>query len=85
MELESSLPYPQEPATCSYPDPTPSSPHNPFPLPEDPSQYYPPTYALVSLVVSFPLVSPSNIIIIIITIIIITNTNSTATTPITIT
>ena len=25
------------PATCPYPEPTPSSPHNPFPLPEDPS------------------------------------------------
>ena len=24
-------------ATCPYPEPTPSSPHNPFPLPEDPS------------------------------------------------
>ena len=27
----------QAPATCPYPEPTPSSPHNPFPLPEDPS------------------------------------------------
>ena len=25
------------PATCPYPEPTPSSPHNPLPLPEDPS------------------------------------------------
>jgi hypothetical protein len=25
------------PATCPYPDPTPSSPHNPLQLPEDPS------------------------------------------------
>jgi len=24
-------------ATCPYPEPTPSSPHNPLPLPEDPS------------------------------------------------
>ena len=32
---ESLLPYSQEPATCPYPEPTPSSPHNPFPLPED--------------------------------------------------
>jgi hypothetical protein len=37
MELESSSPYPQEPATCPYPEPTPSSPHNPLQLPEDPS------------------------------------------------
>jgi hypothetical protein len=27
MELESSSPYPQVPATCPYPEPTPSSPH----------------------------------------------------------
>ena len=26
----------QVPATCPYPEPTPSSPHNPLPLPEDP-------------------------------------------------
>ena len=32
MEPESSLPYSQAPATCPYPEPTPSSPHNPFPL-----------------------------------------------------
>ena len=37
MEPESSLPYSQAPTTCPYPEPTPSSPHNPFPLPEDPS------------------------------------------------
>ena len=36
MELESSLPYSQAPATCPYPEQTPSSPHNPFPLPPDP-------------------------------------------------
>ena len=35
MEPESSLPYSQAPATCPYPEPTPSSPHNPFPLPQD--------------------------------------------------
>jgi hypothetical protein len=33
----STLPYSQAPLTCPYPEPTPSSPHNPFPLPEDPS------------------------------------------------
>ena len=30
MEPQSSLPYSQAPATCPYPEPTPSSPHNPF-------------------------------------------------------
>jgi hypothetical protein len=35
MEPESSLPYSQVPATCPYPEPAPSSPHNPLPLPED--------------------------------------------------
>jgi hypothetical protein len=34
MEPESSSPYPQVPATCPYPEPTPSSPHDPFQLPE---------------------------------------------------
>ena len=33
MEPESSLPYSQAPATCPYPEPTPSSTHNPFPRP----------------------------------------------------
>jgi hypothetical protein len=37
MEPESSLPYSQVPATCPYPEPAPSSPHNPLPLPEDSS------------------------------------------------
>ena len=37
MEPESSLPYSQAPAICPYPEPTSSSPHNPFPLPEYPS------------------------------------------------
>ena len=37
MEPESSSPYPQVPATCPYPEPTPSSPHDPLQLPEDPS------------------------------------------------
>jgi hypothetical protein len=34
---ESSLPYSQRPATCPYAEPPPSSTHNLFPLPEDPS------------------------------------------------
>jgi hypothetical protein len=33
MEPKNSLPYSQVPATCPYPEPTPSSPHNPIPLP----------------------------------------------------
>ena len=37
MEPESSLPYSQAHSTCPYPESTPSSPHNPFPLSEDPS------------------------------------------------
>ena len=36
MEPESSLPYSQAPATRPNPEPTPSSPHNPFPPPKDP-------------------------------------------------
>jgi hypothetical protein len=35
MEPESSSPYPQVPANCPYPEPTPSSPHDPLQLPED--------------------------------------------------
>ena len=54
MEPESSSPYPQVPATRPYPEPTPSSPHDPLQLPEDPSEYYPPTYVLVSPMTSFP-------------------------------
>ena len=38
MEPEGSFPSSQAPATFSYPEPTPSSPHNPFPLPQDPSR-----------------------------------------------
>jgi hypothetical protein len=37
FEPEGSSPYSQVPATCPCPEPTPSSPHNPLPLPEDPS------------------------------------------------
>jgi hypothetical protein len=37
MEPESPSPCPQVPATCSYPEPTPSSPHDPLQLPEDQS------------------------------------------------
>jgi hypothetical protein len=48
MEPDGSFPYSQVPATCPYPEPTPSSPHNPLQIPEDPSQYYPPIYIWVS-------------------------------------
>jgi hypothetical protein len=37
MEPEVSLAYSQVPANCPYPEPTPSSPHTPLQLPEDPS------------------------------------------------
>ena len=37
LEPEGLSPYSQVPATRPYPEPTPSSPHNPLPLPEDPS------------------------------------------------
>jgi hypothetical protein len=39
MEPGSSLPYSQVPANCPYPEPAPSSPHSPLPLPEDPSSF----------------------------------------------
>ena len=58
MEPEGSLPHSQVPATCPYPDPARSSPYPHIPLPEQPSYYYPPIYAWVSQVVSFPQVSP---------------------------
>jgi len=48
MEPESPSPYPQVPATCPYPEPTPSSPHDSLQLTEDTSLYYPPIYVLVS-------------------------------------
>ena len=59
MEPEGSSLYSQVPAICPYPEPTPSSPHNPLPLPEDTSKYYPPIYVWVSPVVSFPQVYQS--------------------------
>ena len=57
MQPEGSLPHSQMPATCPYPEPARSSPCLHIPLPEDPSQYYPRTYAWVSQVVSFPRLS----------------------------
>ena len=35
MESEGSLPQPQVPTTCPYPEPVRSSPHSHIPLPED--------------------------------------------------
>jgi len=57
MEPEGLLSHSQVPATCPYPEPAQSSPSPHIPLPEDPSQYYPPIYAWVSPVVSFVQVS----------------------------
>jgi len=37
MEPEGSLPHSQVPATCPYPEATPSSPYPHMPLHEDPS------------------------------------------------
>jgi len=37
MEPEGSLPHPQVPATCPYPEPAPSILYPHIPLPEDPS------------------------------------------------
>jgi len=59
MEPEGSLPHSQVPAICPYPEPAGSSPCSNIPFPVDPSEYYPPIYALVSQVVSFPQVSPT--------------------------
>ena len=59
MERESSLLYAQVPNTWSYPETNPSSPHNPFSLPEDPSLCYRPIYVFVSPVVSFNQISLS--------------------------
>jgi hypothetical protein len=36
MEPEGSVPYSQVPATCPYPEPTPSSPHDPLQLLQHP-------------------------------------------------
>jgi hypothetical protein len=55
MEPEGSLPHLQELSTCPYSEPDQSSPHHPILFLQDPSKYYPPTYVLVSLVVSVPL------------------------------
>jgi hypothetical protein len=58
MEPKGTLPHSQVPANCLYPERAQSSPYPHIPLPEDPSEYYPPIYAWVSPVASFPQVSP---------------------------
>jgi hypothetical protein len=58
IEPEGSLPHSQVPAICFYPEPAQSSPYPNIRLPEDPPYYYPPIYAWVSPVVSFPQVFP---------------------------
>ena len=60
MEPEGLLPHSQVPATCLFRETDQSSPCPHIPLPEDPSIHYPPKYAWVSQVVSFPQVSPPN-------------------------
>jgi len=63
METVGLLPHSQVPATCPYPQPARSSPYPHIPLPENRSYYYPPIYAWVSQVVSFPQVSPPKTIV----------------------
>jgi len=43
MEPEGSLPQSQMPVTCPYPELARSSPHPHIPLPDDPSECYPPS------------------------------------------
>ena len=45
MKPGDSLPHSQVPTTCPYPEPGRSSPYRHIQFTEDPSQYYPPTYA----------------------------------------
>jgi hypothetical protein len=62
MEPEGSLQQSQVPATCPNPEPERYIPCPYIPLPEDPSQYYPPFYVWVFQVVSFPQDSPTKIL-----------------------
>jgi hypothetical protein len=54
MEPEGSLPHSKVSATCPYPEPARSSPYTYILLPEDPSQYYPPSYTCLSQVACLP-------------------------------
>jgi len=58
MEPGGSLPHWQVPPTCPYPEAHRAIPCPHIPLPKDPSSFYPPIYAWVFLVISFPQVSP---------------------------
>jgi hypothetical protein len=58
MEPEGSSPYIQEPATCPCPEPDQFILRPPTQPLAGPFQYYPPIYAWVFQVVSFPQVSP---------------------------
>jgi hypothetical protein len=58
MEPEGSTPYSQEPVTRPYPEPDCSNLFLPIQPLEDPLYYYPPIYAWVFQVISFPKVSP---------------------------
>ena len=58
MQPECSLTHSKQPSTCPYSQPARFNPYPHIPFPEDPSLYYPPIYAWVSQVVSFPQVSP---------------------------
>jgi hypothetical protein len=51
-------PHSQVPSTCPYPEPDRSCTYTHISLPEDPNSSYPPIYAWVSHMVSFPQVSP---------------------------
>jgi hypothetical protein len=53
MEPEGSLPHSQVPANFLYSELAQSSPYPHIPLPEDPSEYYPPIYAWVYPVVHY--------------------------------
>ena len=53
-ETEGSLPHSQVPAACPYPEPHRSRPCPLIPVPEDPSELYPPIYVCVFQVVTFP-------------------------------
>ena len=58
MEREGSLPHSQEPYPCPHSESDRSGPSPNIQLPEDTSYYYPPIYAWIFQVISFPQVSP---------------------------
>ena len=63
METEVSLPHSQVLTNFSYPQTARPSPLPHKSLTEEPSSYYPPIYAWVSQVISFPHVSPPKLCI----------------------